>query len=144
MRGSKSRAGIRVVERAPCPAIKSSRIRQATWALRVLGALLFAGPCLCAAMQGAESGRPNAAATTPPPVTPWAALTPQEQQFLAPVRDQWQQLPPQQQQRLRRTAARWQNMPPEQQQRVHQRLVRFADSRRSSSCRPKKSSACAK
>src|SRR6476661_1658272 len=116
MRGSKSRVEIRVVEHTSLPMIVSSRTRGAAWALRVLGAVLFAAPCLCAAMQGAEAGHPNAASA--PAVTPWSALTPEEQQFLAPVRDQWQQLPPQQQQRLRRVAVRWQSMPPGQQQRV--------------------------
>lgn len=125
-----SKAEIRVAERAGMSRCASERTRGRVtrWHALVLASALLVSPCGIAGAEEApaDAVSPSVATTTPHGIA-WTQLTADEQELLAPVRDQWQQLPPAQQMRLRRKADRWQDMTPERREIAKQRLTRFAE-----------------
>lgn len=55
----------------------------------------------------------------------WESLSPQQQETLAPMRENWRELPPNRQERLRQGAERWNSLPPEQRNRLQDRMHRY-------------------
>ena len=102
----------------PCPFVVTPHLpgwRRCAWRLFVALALgIGAGPVLAQAPGSAT-----------PPRVEWNALSPGEQQVLAPLRAQWDSASAVEQTRFRRVAARWQNAPQARRDAISQRLTRW-------------------
>jgi hypothetical protein len=67
----------------------------------------------------------------------WESLSPQQQETLAPMKDDWRELPPNRQERLRQGAERWNSLPPEQRNRLQDRMHRYDNMSREEKARIK-------
>ena len=83
----------------------------------------------CAGAVGAQvPDAPHDAATQPAPQkTAWAALTPAQQDVLAPLHAQWDALGPRQQQHFLHVAARWQDAPAPRRAAIAARIASWAE-----------------
>src|SRR5476651_1523478 len=95
-------------------------MRGLTQLMAVLAVIL--GAATVWAQEGSGQAPPAALSVTP---VPWSALSPAEQQVLAPVQNKWEQLPPGAQQRLQRGAQRWSTLTPEQRDKLQERFRKW-------------------